>query len=108
MKPHVSVLHNRSRSVNIQWTHDKVCFEDHAFTYNLSTVTEAPGCSKTVLTNYTESVIDGLCSGTEYSISVFAQDQISGFSRHETYLKLYELPGFKRYESMYKTRKGGC
>ena len=80
MKPHVSLLHNRSRSVSIQWTHDRVCFEDHAFTYNLSTVTEAPRCSKTVLTNYTESVIDGLCSGTEYSISVFG---ISGLLKSE-------------------------
>ena len=27
---------------------------------------------------------------------------------HETYLKLFELPGFKRYESIYKLGKGGC
>ena len=34
------------------------------------------------------------------------QDQMSGFKRHETYLKLFDQPGFKRYESMYKTGKG--
>ena len=28
-------------------------------------------------------------------------DKISGFIVHETYVKLFELPGFKRYESIY-------
>ena len=35
-----------------------------------------------------------------------AHDQMSGFRRHETYLKLFEESGFKRYENMYKTGKG--
>ena len=35
-----------------------------------------------------------------------SKDQISGFIRHETKLKLFEQPGFERYESMYKLGKG--
>ena len=31
---------------------------------------------------------------------------MSGFRRHETYVKLFEQPDFKRYENMYKTGKG--
>ena len=71
LKPHVSLVNNQSTMLPLKWTHNKACFEDLSFTYNLTALALTPECSKTVITNETEVVIDGLCSGMEYEITIF-------------------------------------
>ena len=75
LKPEFNSILNRSRSIPIQWTHNKICFEDLSFTYNLTALAPTPECSKTVITNETEVVIDGLCSGTEYQVFLFGKSE---------------------------------
>ena len=78
--PEFTTSHNQFRSslISLKWNHNKVCFEDLSFTYNLTALAPKPECSKTVITTETEAVINELCSGTKYEVFLYGHGEFGG------------------------------